>query len=711
MKILYKAKGDPQGKSRIWFTCHPADLAHLDTICSLLWKSHDCVVYYTEDMSAPLEDMETDIGSNNLLVVPVTRKLLTESNRALDTDVPYALSQHMPVLPLMMEEGLDGLYSHPDKFGDLQYLSLVTEDTQITLDTKLKNYLNTVLLDPKTIRRIREIFDAYIFLSYRKKDRRYANELMRLIHKDPRFQRIAIWYDEFLTPGESFRDNIHKILSTSQLFALLVTPNLLEEGNYVMTTEYPEAQKAGKPILPAQMERTDRTALCSHYPSLPDCIDPQNQNLLATALERLAKTADDTPEHQYLLGLAYLEGIDVEVDRPRGAALIAQAAKQQLPEAMEKLYHMHMDGHGVAVDYKVCSNTAVDLYRYYGARYGKHHGRTLHWLSRIGRCLILQGNFSAAAQWLQDTYLAAREHLGKTHGITLRTLRDLITAYHSGGQYHKALETCRTYCALWQERLGPEHPNLAILDGDLAGIYTSLGRYEEALPLAQRAYEHLRATRGDEDAQTLYILRRLGDIHGYLGNTQQNLQLTKTAYDGICQQFHENHPRRVPFSMSLGDALQRSGEYKAAEERFQESSRIGYFSLGADHPTTLSAWARLAHLYLDSGNADAAMLLCETYHDSCWQGLGKQHPLTLRYAYLFGLAHLQKNAPQKALPWLQESYQGRRECLGDDHPFTRRSLEKLEEAKAALPATASESFWDNDACFDIDNLLTPPKTE
>ena len=64
-------------------------------------------------------------------------------------------------------------------------------------------------------KRVRAAFDAYIFLSYRKKDRKYANELMRLIHSNPECRDIAIWFDEFLTPGESFKENIEKILDRS----------------------------------------------------------------------------------------------------------------------------------------------------------------------------------------------------------------------------------------------------------------------------------------------------------------------------------------------------------------------------------------------------------------------------------------------------------------------------------------------------------------
>ena len=77
---------------------------------------------------------------------------------------------------------------------------------------------------PADWKKVRAAFDAYIFLSYRKKDRRYANELMKLIHSHPQCRDIAIWYDEFLTPGENFRVNIEKILKTSKLFPFWSRP-------------------------------------------------------------------------------------------------------------------------------------------------------------------------------------------------------------------------------------------------------------------------------------------------------------------------------------------------------------------------------------------------------------------------------------------------------------------------------------------------------
>ena len=186
IKVETKNKVDIGKKPRVFFTCHPDDPEkYLGKIREDIFRTHDSAIYYTPDMNEVIaeEDKETDIGRSNLLVVPVTFKLLTTPNRAMDEDVPYALEHHIPVLPIMMDSGIGELYSRPDKFGELQYLDPYSRDhTAISYEEKLKNYLDSVLISDDTAKRVRAAFDAYIFLSYRKKDRRYANELMLLIH-------------------------------------------------------------------------------------------------------------------------------------------------------------------------------------------------------------------------------------------------------------------------------------------------------------------------------------------------------------------------------------------------------------------------------------------------------------------------------------------------------------------------------------------------
>lgn len=290
-----------------------------------------------------------------LFVIPVTSSFLCEPNRARDTDLPYALGHHIPILPLLQEDGLESLFNQT--CGDLQILNKYTEDpTALDFYQKLERFLSDVLIPDDLADKIRAAFDAYVFLSYRKKDRKYAQQLMRLIHQNEFCRDIAIWYDEFLIPGENFNDSIAAALEQSSLFALAVTPNLVNEPNYVMSIEYPMAKEAKKTVLPFELVPTDKKDLKEKFTELPACTDVRDISALsATLLEAVTSLAirenDASPEHLFFIGLAYLAGIDVEVDCEQALALISRAAGQGLPEAMEKLVHMYKNGIGVPRDF------------------------------------------------------------------------------------------------------------------------------------------------------------------------------------------------------------------------------------------------------------------------------------------------------------------------------------------------------------------------
>ena len=114
----YKTKGDsaPDKKPRVYFTCHPDDFEpYFKTICDDIFRTHDCTIYYTGDMTEtiPPEDRDVDLDRFNLFVVPVTAKLLTTENRAMDQDIPFAFQKRIPVLPSLMEE--ENLFDPMDK--------------------------------------------------------------------------------------------------------------------------------------------------------------------------------------------------------------------------------------------------------------------------------------------------------------------------------------------------------------------------------------------------------------------------------------------------------------------------------------------------------------------------------------------------------------------------------------------------------------------
>ena len=492
---------NPRGKPRVLFTCHPKDFnQYFERICKSIFRTHDCAIFYTEDMSEPIpkQDQDTILGSNNLLVIPVTRKLLTQPNRAMDDDVPYALRVNIPILPIMVEPFLDKQYSRPNKFGKLQYLSLCVEDASaISFEDKLRKYLDTVLISNEIAQRIRAAFDAYIFLSYRKKDRSYANELMRMIHRNSQCRDIAIWYDEFLTPGESFKDNIDKFLRNSKLFTLLVTPNLLEEPggnpNYVMAEEYPTAKASGIKIMPAEMVPTDKVALSKKYQDIPQCVptndDVAFQKALTATIQKIAVTTNDTdPEHTFLIGLAYLEGIDVEVDRDRGIELITKAADSPLPEAMKMLSQTYSSCSGKNENRYKAVNWAERYWEYHTQTYGEKHPSTLAAMFFTVQILGAVHFDDEAVILCQKVYALQCEILGKDHYDTLESLIFWADMLHA--------------------RFQPEN----------------------ALELYERAYAGLCKTLGEADPKTISTIHRLADVHCHLHNCPKASALYEKAY-------------------------------------------------------------------------------------------------------------------------------------------------------------------------------------
>ena len=357
LQYVTRHNSTPHGKPKVFYCCHPDDFEpFFSDISKDILDKQDCSIWFFSkaDLHSN-EDSLDDLSQMQLFVFPVTLKLLCTTNFAMDIALPYAQSHNIPILPLIQEGGLEPIYAQ--RFGSLQFLDKHIQDrTALSYGEKLEKYLESVLIGSDLADKIRAAFDAYIFLSYRKKDRKYALELMRLIHKNPHYQDIGIWFDEFLIPGENFNEVIKNALSKSDLFLLTVTPNLINESNYIMDIEYPMAKERGKPILPAELVPTDHDGLSEKYEDIPSCVDAYSDDELSGALmDSIKKLAirenDASPEHKFFIGLAYLGGIDVEVDFKKALALISAAAESGLTEAMQKLSEMYHDGNGVPQDH------------------------------------------------------------------------------------------------------------------------------------------------------------------------------------------------------------------------------------------------------------------------------------------------------------------------------------------------------------------------
>ncbi len=656
MKVRTRGGGDPRGKARVYFTCHPDDFdKYFDKVCDDIFRTQDCAIYYTADMTAPIPEMyrDADLGQMNLFVMPVTFRLLHEKNRAMDSDFEYAADEKhlIPVLPLMMETGIDEFFKN--RFGERQYLSPYTHDlTAISYEEKLKKYLESILLDDKTTERIRKAFDAYIFLSYRKKDRHHANELMGLIHKNPLYRDVAIWYDEFLIPGENFNENIDKALKKSDLFAMLVTPNLVNEKNYVQTVEYPNARRAGKTILPAEMVRTDRAELKSLYPGLPDCVDAYGRELDSGVLDALKtislRANEDDPEHCYLIGLAYLEGIDVEVNKKYAVELITAAAEKEHPEAMVKLYNMYGNGEKIQVNYGEALKWARRLYEYYLRKYGENNATTLISLNNLALTYGKSGDYKKSFELDEKCYALMCKVFGEKHPDTLISLTNLADAYGKRGDYKRALELNEKVYALGCEIYGEKHPSTIRALSNLATTYRGLEEFEKELELGEKACALKCEVLGEEHQDTLLSLNNVAMAHYDLKNYEKAAELLEKAYKTQCRTIGKNQPDALISLNNLALVYVTLGNHEKGLELAEKAYTSRCDVLGEKHPCTLLSLNNVALAHFRLKNYKKAAELWEKVCVAKDEVFGEKHPDSLTFANNLACAYDKLGQPEKA---------------------------------------------------------------
>lgn len=593
--LKYKTRGDasPRGKRKVYYTAHESEReVYFEDICGDILRLQDCAIWYDggEGEEVDEQSREQDLADMNLFVIPVTARLLQNPECQAIQEFKYAVAHHIPVLPLMQEGGLDELFSRV--CGDVQYLDKYADDpTAISFDEKLSRFLSSVLIGDELAERIRKAFDAYIFLSYRKKDRKYARELMGLIHKNEFCRDIAIWYDEFLTPGESFNDEIAEELEKSRLFALAVTPNLINEQNYVMQVEYPMAQKAGKPILPAELVKTSKKGLKKGFEAIPEPIDAHDSPALSDALmqalgELAIRENDNSPEHNFFIGLAYLSGIDVEIDHERAVRLITSSAEAGLIQAVEKITQMYRDGEGVErnLETSVQWNKRLVELKKQEAEVGdaKAVDRYLSELNNLAYRIFRISKIEESISVYRDLESEAerfsdRMEEWQTLSYKLLANKWIGTMQYSEGQTDDAIE-CLTKAIAFGKRyaeiINQGKDQLCDCYSALGHAYRSVSRLSEAAEQYRLVYnmrkELVSAAPTDHNQKSLAVTYDdLGLIEAELGNTAQAIEYYTKALE-IFEAVAESDPS-VGNLNSLAICLDRMASAYAVSDRTRAS--------------------------------------------------------------------------------------------------------------------------------------------
>ncbi len=688
LNLRCKTRGNasPKGKPRVYFTCHPQDFEYyFQKISNDVLSLYDCAVYYTEDLSKDIEkeDLELELGQMNLFVVPVTFKLLSCPNRAMKVDVAYAKEKNIPIIPFMMESGLDALYSTPENFGKRQYLNPFSQDpTEIGYATKLSKLLNALLISEGTANRVREAFCAYVFLSYRKKDRKHVNELMKILHKSPDCQDVAVWYDEFLTPGENFDDNIKKAMQKSDVFALLVTPSILEEQdgkpNFVMGIEYPTAIDMGKKIIAAEMEPTDKNELAKKFKNVPDCVNPKKDesfnNLVLSNVKRIATAKTDNPDHNFLIGLAYLEGIDVEVDFARALNLITSSAESGLIEAMKKLCEIYLAGKCVTINLNESLKWQKRAYEQSVKVFGKDTPETLLALSDLSLSYHYCGEYEKSLECAKKAYSLGTKTLGENHPITVNAINAISMGSLRHGDCKTALKFAKKGYEIKAKFLGAEHQDTLAAINVLAMCYAYCEDYKNALKFAKKANQLSTKILGESHPDTIISLNTLASCHLRCGDFYNALKHAEKTYLLSTRVLGETHPSTLSSLSLLSLCYNACGDYKNSLNASEQAYLLNTKILGEEHPDTIVSLRSLAISHNACENYKRALTLSKKAYKLYAKTLGEEHRETLITLTFLALCYNNNENYEKALELGEKAYRLCAKVLGEEHHDTLTAL-------------------------------------
>ena len=632
----------------------------------------DCVVSWLEIPGGNVDErlLRNEILDTQALILWVTPELL-ESMTAGVFPFEYRIAReyHTPILPIARTDGLFSRFS--ELAGPVHGIAM----TDLEYRIKLKAQLELFLSSDEIVKEIQtKAFTSKVFLSYRKIDIDDARQFMKEFHNMKGFEPISIWYDHFLTGGRDFNHEIMEAIKNSDAFALLVTPNMATEGNYVQRTEYPFARQLDKTIVPAEAVPTEKDTFIALFPGAGFLVRlDDSEALRSTFLAKLGKDAVQetlNSERAYLLGIAYLKGFGVETDFNRGVSLLEDAAKDYgLPakNAARQLAEIYENDNRI-----VCDLDKTLLWRKRAATiceqlFGALHSETASAYCGIATAHRLKGDYQDAL----DLYLKAldiQEKILRKHPDTADTCYGIAAVFNQMGDPENAIKWYEKCLKIRKKVLGKRHINIARVYDGIASIAQSQG--DAAMMVKRQALKRgishaagLEASKWHRVAERWY-----GDALSYCKKSiviHEKLLGVESPDTAITY----NNIGMIYFGQSDINNVMRD----KAMEWLLKALVVLEKTLGVNHLLTVAVYLNIAQIYEKKGDIERALELNNKVLAVREKICGKHHPDTALAYRNMGMLYYNKGMFSEALEYFQKGLDAYEKTFGE-HQNTALSL-------------------------------------
>ncbi|MFI7446330.1 FxSxx-COOH system tetratricopeptide repeat protein [Nonomuraea sp. NPDC049714] len=314
--------------------------------------------------------------------------------------------------------------------------------------------------------------------------------------------------------------------------------------------------------------------------------------------------------------------------------------------------------------------------------------------------LRLTGLFSAALELDQDAAAHLRELRGETHDATLHAQYRLALDHELTGAYRRAHDL---YMGIRRKAFtapASRYSRLSLLA--LNGAARTLrfaGGYAAAVGLAADAHALAESFAPASNLDKLLIHKdlvvgvRMAGIRHVLqpGDPLKTLaKLTADLRDAVTS----GHPHELAGSISLANALRRSGHLDQAAEHVERALDGYQASLGGNHPFTHCCASNLAIIHRLRGNATAARKRGLSALQGLQETLGPRHPYTLICAVNLASDHSSLGDNERAVDLGRATLPSLRTTLGEDHPLTLACALNLSlDLGRAIDCQASDDLY------------------
>ncbi|MGN0154336.1 MAG: tetratricopeptide repeat protein [Lachnospiraceae bacterium] len=205
-------------------------------------------------------------------------------------------------------------------------------------------------------------------------------------------------------------------------------------------------------------------------------------------------------------------------------------------------------------------------------------------------------------------------------------------------------------------------------------------QFDEAQKYLEKALNNKQQLFGQNSLTTIKVYIQLGILYSCKNDYDNSKHYLMTALELLRNCEDANTITYMSLYTSIGILCRETQDYLTAEKYFKQTLSLAETEISQYRYTLANARETLGNLYLDMNKIDNAENLIKIAYMHYQALYGDSNSITLIHARSIGRLYLAQGDIKNAIYYLIKSYRIRLQVYGENHQYTKKTLEYLEEA-------------------------------